>query len=242
MLNMRSTRAHFKPEAMNRPSSIVILTGAGISVESGIESFRDQNGIWAKHDWREYATPEGFASHPARVLDFYNKRRRALADVYPNDAHHALARLEGAFKGDFLLITQNVDDLHESAGSRKLLHSALCQACGMRSGWNTKMTVDSQCKKCGTIGRLRPDIVWFGEMPYQMDRIYRALSEADLFVAIGTSGHVYPASQFVEEARHAGAYTVEINLEKSENSSQFHEKILGKASETVPKFVDRLLS
>lgn len=248
MLNMRSDSAQFKPEAMNRPSSIVILTGAGISVESGIESFRDQNGIWAKHDWREYATPDGFANHPARVLDFYNKRRRALADVYPNDAHHALARLEGAFKGDFLLITQNVDDLHESAGSRKLLHmhgelrSALCQACGMRSAWNTKMTVDSQCKKCGTIGRLRPDIVWFGEMPYQMDRIYRALSEADLFVAIGTSGHVYPAAQFVEEARHAGAHTVEINLEKSENSSQFHERILGKASETVPKFVDRLLS
>lgn len=233
---------------MKSSSSIVILTGAGISVESGIASFRDRNGIWAKHDWREYATPEGFASQPARVLDFYNKRRRALADVYPNDAHHALARLEGAFRGNFLLITQNVDDLHESAGSRKLLHmhgelrSALCQACEMRGPWRGDMTIDSKCKRCGTIGRLRPDVVWFGEMPYQMDRIYRALGEADLFVAIGTSGHVYPAAQFVEEARHAGAHTVEINLEETENASQFDERISGKATGTVPTFVERLLA
>jgi NAD-dependent deacetylase len=233
---------------MERPSSIVVLTGAGISVESGIASFRDRNGIWAKHDWRDYATPEGYARNPRKVLDFYNTRRRALANVYPNEAHHALARLEGAFKGDFLLVTQNVDDLHESAGSRKLLHmhgelrSALCEACGMRSRWRGDMTVDSKCHFCETVGRLRPDVVWFGEMPYQMDRIYRALAEADLFIAIGTSGHVYPAAQFVEEARHAGAHTVELNIDESENASEFDETIRGPATQTVPEFVNRLLA
>lgn len=233
---------------MSRPASIVILTGAGISVESGIASFRDPKGIWAKHDWRDYATPEGFASNPALVHDFYNRRRRALSNVYPNDAHHALARLEGAFKGHFLLVTQNVDDLHESAGSRKLIHmhgelnSALCTACNGRFRWKRDMSINSQCPSCRVTGWVRPDIVWFGEMPYHMDRIYRALGEAELFVAIGMSGHVYPAAQFVEEARHAGARTVELNLDRSENAGQFDETIRGPASETVPAFVDRLLA
>ncbi len=233
---------------MTSPGSIVVLTGAGISVESGIASFRDQNGIWAKHDWRDYATPEGYAHNPSRVLDFYNKRRRALAKVHPNDAHHALAKLEGAFKGAFLLVTQNVDDLHESAGSRKLVHmhgelnSALCEACGMRGNWRGDMTVNSACKHCHTVGRVRPDVVWFGEMPYQMDRIYRALAQCDLFVAIGTSGHVYPAAQFVQEARLAGARTVELNLEDSENAGEFDEVFHGRATVTVPAFVDSLLA
>ncbi len=228
--------------------SILILTGAGISVESGIASFRDRNGIWTKHDWRDYATPEAYARNPARVLDFYNKRRRALVDVRPNDAHHALARLEGAFSGDLLVVTQNVDDLHEGSGTRKLIHmhgelnSALCEGCRKRFRWRGDMTIDSTCKHCGAIGRLRPDIVWFGEMPYQMDRIYRSLAEADLFVAIGTSGHVYPAADFVEEARLNGAHTVELNLEPSENAAAFAEVIHGRATEIVPAFVDRLLS
>jgi NAD-dependent deacetylase len=229
------------------PSSIVILTGAGISVESGIPSFRDKGGMWARHDWRDYATPDAFARNPGRVQRFYNERRRRLPDVRPNAAHHALARLEAEFRGDFLLVTQNVDDLHEAAGSRKLIHmhgqldSALCEACGMRSPWHGDMTIDSQCPACETTGRLRPDVVWFGEMPYQMDRIYRALGEADLFVAIGTSGHVYPAADFVEEARLNGAHTVELNLEPSENAGAFAEAIHGKATEIVPAFVERLL-
>lgn len=232
---------------MALPSSIVILTGAGISVESGIASFRDRNGIWAKHDWRDYATPDAFARNPGRVRDFYNKRRRALADARPNAAHHALARLEQAFHGPFLLVTQNVDDLHEAAGSHNLVHmhgelnSALCEACGMRARWHGDMTVDSRCPHCGAAGRLRPDVVWFGEMPYQMDRIYRALGTADLFVAIGTSGHVYPAADFVEEARLNGARTVELNLEPSENADAFAEAIHGPATEIVPAFVDGLL-
>lgn len=233
---------------MSPPHSIVILTGAGISVESGIASFRDRNGIWARHDWRDYATPDAFARNPGRVHDFYNRRRRQLAEVRPNAAHHALARLEAAFAGSFLLVTQNVDDLHEAAGSHKLVHmhgelkSALCQACGQRAPWPGDMDINSRCPQCRSIGRLRPDIVWFGEMPYQMDRIYRALAAADLFVAIGTSGQVYPAADFVEEARLGGAHTVELNLETSENADAFAETILGKATETVPAFVEGLLT
>lgn len=228
--------------------SIVILTGAGISVESGLETFRDRNGLWSKVDHREVATPEGFAHNPVKVHDFYNKRRRQLRDTLPNAAHHALARLEGAWRGDFLLVTQNVDDLHESAGSRKLVHmhgelnSALCGACGMRSLWKTDMSTYSSCPQCETVGQMRPDIVWFSEMPYQMDRIYRALAKADLFVAIGTSGNVYPAAQFVEEASANGARTVEINLDVSDNTQMFNEVIRGPATKMVPDFVDRLLA
>jgi len=229
-------------------SSLVILTGAGISKESGIQTFRDKRGLWSRVDHRELATPEGFAHNPVKVLDFYNKRRRKLRNVQPNPAHHALARLEAAWKGDFLLVTQNVDDLHESAGSRRLIHmhgelnSALCEACGMRCSWKQDMSTYSACPHCGTVGRMRPDIVWFGEMPYQLDRIYRALREADLFVAIGTSGNVYPAAQFVEEAKASGARTVELNLDPSENTLLFDEVIHGPASRTVPAFVDRLLA
>lgn len=233
---------------MRSPSSIVILTGAGISVESGIASFRDKNGIWAKHDWRDYATPDAFARNPGKVLDFYNARRRQLRGVQPNAAHHALARLEAEHKGEFLLVTQNVDDLHEGAGSRKLVHmhgelnSALCEACGTRMPWRNDMTIDSRCKTCEAVGHLRPDIVWFGEMPYQMDRIYRALGQADLFIAIGTSGHVYPAADFVTEAAHAGARTVELNLEPSETAAAFEEVVHGPATRVVPAFVERLLA
>lgn len=232
---------------MSLPSSIVILTGAGISVESGIPSFRDKTGIWSRVDWRDYATPDAFARNPGRVRDFYNKRRRAMAGVKPNAAHQALARLEAEFRGDFLLVTQNIDNLHEAAGSKRLVHmhgelaSALCEACGMRSPWPGDMTVDSRCPHCESAGRLRPDVVWFGEMPHQMDRIYRALGEADLFLAIGTSGHVYPAADFVEEARLNGARTVELNLEPSETAASFAEAIHGRATEIVPAFVDRLL-
>lgn len=233
---------------MTAPSSIVILTGAGISVESGIPSFRDRDGIWARHDWRDYATPDAFARNPGRVQEFYNKRRRAMARTRPNEAHIALARLEAAFGGSFLLVTQNIDNLHEEAGSKKLIHmhgelnSALCEACGIRSPWLGDITIDAQCTSCQAVGRLRPDVVWFGEMPYQMDRIYRALGEAELFVSIGTSGHVYPAADFVDEARLNGAHTVELNLEPSENASSFAEAIRGKATEIVPAFVDRLLA
>ncbi|WP_157014978.1 NAD-dependent deacylase [Mesorhizobium xinjiangense] len=230
------------------PSSIVILTGAGISAESGLSTFRDIGGIWSKIDYRDVATPEGYARNPGLVHDFYNRRRRKMKSVQPNAAHHALARLDGAFDGDFLLVTQNIDDLHESAGARRLVHmhgelaSALCEACGQRSRWPGDMSVNSQCPHCATVGRLRPDVVWFGEMPYHMDRIYAALGGCDLFVAIGTSGSVYPAAQFVEEAALAGARTVELNLEPSENHALFDDSIQGQATKVVPQFVDDLLA
>lgn len=232
---------------MQRPSSIAILTGAGISAESGVDTFRDKDGIWSKVDYREVATPEGFAHDPARVHDFYNMRRRRLKDIRPNAAHHALARLEAGFGGAFLLVTQNVDSLHEQAGSKELIHmhgqhdSALCAACGMRFPWQGDMSQETACRSCGVPGHVRPDVVWFGEMPYQMERIQRALGEAELFVSIGTSGNVYPAAGFVALARRAGARTVELNLEPSENAAMFDEAIHGRATEIVPAFVDRLL-
>ena len=227
---------------------IVVLTGAGLSAESGISTFRDKDGVWAKYDYREVATPEGFMRDPAKVLEFYNMRRSQNAGVQPNAAHAALARLEAEHPGDVLIVTQNVDRLHEAAGSRKLIHmhgemgQSLCQHCGQRHAWGSEaLTVESRCPACANAGGLRPDVVWFGEMPYHMERIYEALGRADLFISIGTSGTVYPAAGFVAEASGAGAHTVELNLEPSEGVSYFHETIHGKATEVVPPYVERLL-
>ncbi len=226
--------------------NIVVLTGAGISAESGIDTFRSEGGLWEQHRIEDVATPEGFARDPNLVLNFYDMRRAALAQVMPNPAHEALARLEREFRGDLLLVTQNVDDLHERGGARNVLHmhgelnSALCTACEMRTPFHGAMIARSPCPECRA-PNLRPDVVWFGEMPYQMDRIYRALRNADLFVSIGTSGAVYPAAGFVRDAREMGAKTLELNLERSEGSHWFHESRLGKASELVPAWVDEVL-
>lgn len=230
-----------------KPSRIVILTGAGISAESGVDTFRDVGGIWSKVDYRDVATPEGFARNPSLVHDFYNERRRGLQGIEPNAAHFALAQLERAFSGNVLLVTQNIDDLHERAGSQRLIHMhgelarALCARCGTRHGWGEDMDAFSICESCGGTGHMRPDVVWFGEMPYQIDRISAAIALCDLFVSIGTSGNVYPAAGFVEEARFAGAHTVELNLEPSEGHSHFAEAHHGKATEIVPAFVERVL-
>jgi NAD-dependent deacetylase len=230
---------------------IVILTGAGISAESGISTFRDKDGIWSKYDYRDVATPEGFARNPKLVLDFYNQRRMLGAEAKPNAGHFALARLEREHKGHVVLVTQNVDALHEAAGSRNLIHmhgehgKVLCMHCQAREPWGHNqpdLSVHLPCRACGKAGGLRPDVVWFGEMPYHMDRIYAELAETDLFISIGTSGHVYPAAGFVAEARGGGAHTVELNLEPSEGASLFHEAHHGKATEIVPAYVDRLLS
>ncbi len=230
------------------PSSIVILTGAGISAESGVDTFRDQGGIWSKVDYRDVATPQGFARNPRLVHDFYNQRRRGMAGVMPNAAHAALARLDREFAGELLLVTQNIDDLHERAGSTRLVHmhgelgQALCTNCGNRLHWPGDMDTDSLCPACHSIGTVRPDVVWFGEMPYHMGRIQRALEGCDLFVSIGTSGNVYPAAGFVEEARHHGAHTLELNLEPSEGHTLFAEAEHGRATQIVPSFVERLLA
>ena len=234
-------------QAMTEIRNIVILTGAGISAESGIDTFRDAGGLWEQHRVEDVATPEGFARDPALVLGFYDVRRAALGKVVPNPAHKALARLDAEWKhGDLLIVTQNVDDLHERAGAKRVLHmhgelkSALCRSCEMRSPWDATMSDYPPCPVCQARS-LRPDVVWFGEMPYQMDRIYRALREADLFVSIGTSGAVYPAAGFVRDARELGARTLELNLERSEGSHWFHESRQGRAGELVPAWVEGVL-
>ena len=235
--------------AKNRIRRIVILTGAGISAESGIATFRDADGLWAKHDISEVATPEAFARNPGKVQGFYNQRRRDVLAVQPNPAHLALARLEQDLPkrrpgAEVLIVTQNVDPLHERAGSRNLIHmhgellSAWCTACDRKHAWDADISSASLCPACARGGHVRPDIVWFGEMPYQMDAIDAALTEADLFISIGTSGNVYPAAGFVAGARRAGAHTVELNLEPSEGASAFHERRHGPASVVVPQFVD----
>ena len=225
---------------------IVALTGAGVSAESGVSTFRDPDGVWSRHDWRDVATPEGFAADPALVHDFYNERRRGLATVAPNAAHVALAELERRLEakgGALLLVTQNVDDLHERAGSRALLHmhgellKARCEACGEVRPQHDDLTVKSVCAACGTAGALRPDVVWFGEAPKGMDEIGAAIARADLFVSIGTSGSVWPAAGFVAEARRRGVPCTEINLEPSENARLFDDRRYGKACETVPVWV-----
>lgn len=232
----------------NAYRNIVILTGAGLSAESGLATFRDKDGIWAKYDYREVATPQGFERNPKLVHDFYNFRRREHAKVRPNAAHHALARLEREHDGRVTIVTQNIDALHEAAGSQKLIHmhgellKALCNHCGSTHDWTGDLGLDTQCPRCGSDEGMRPDVVWFGEMPYRMDEIARLLMAADLFISIGTSGHVYPAAGFVAEAREAGAHTVELNLEPSEGASYFAEAIHGRATEIVPAYVERLLA
>ncbi|MCH9765791.1 MAG: NAD-dependent deacylase [Alphaproteobacteria bacterium] len=231
-----------------RISKIVILTGAGISAESGVATFRDQDGIWAKYDYRDVATPDGFARDPQLVLDFYNMRRRKHGDVQPNAAHLALARLEAEHPANVVIVTQNVDALHEAAGSKALIHmhgeilKRKCGNCGLQEQWSNDITRQSVCPNCKQAGTLRPDVVWFGEMPYHMETIAEHLQSADLFLSIGTSGHVYPAAGFVAEAGLHGAKTVELNLEPSEGTSLFDETIHGYAGEIVPAYVARLLA
>ena len=231
--------------------TIVILTGAGISKESGLDTFRDADGIWAKVRVEDVATPEAFRRDPRRVHAFYNARRRLLlsSKVQPNAAHRALAELERGWPGELMLVTQNIDNLHERAGSRGPIHmhgemlKARCEWCSEVFPWQDDLTVDTRCPACMRGGGMRPHVVWFGEMPLEMERIYAALASAATFISIGTSGSVYPAAGFVQEAREiAQAHTVELNLEPSEGASLFEERRYGRASEIVPRFVDELLA
>lgn len=229
---------------------LIILTGAGVSAESGLGTFRDKGGLWARFDWRKLATPEAFAEDPETVHDFYNARRAALAEARPNPAHEALAALERRWaaegRGDFLLVTQNIDDLHEKAGSQAVLHmhgelsKSRCAGCGHLFAHADALSVERVCDGCARPGGLRPHVVWFGEYPLGLERIYDALSACDLFVAIGTSGTVYPAAGFVEEARRAGAWTVELSLEPGEVSALFDERVYGPASRVVPEWAARV--
>ena len=279
-----------------KDASIVILTGAGISAESGLNTFRGDDGLWEGHRVEDVATPEAFMRNPELVHDFYNQRRRGLLDpaIQPNPAHEALAVLEQKWRGDVLVVTQNIDDLHERGGTKNLLHmhgevlKGFCTNCRDTGGHTNEtvekfiisppslrgssadeaiqshtqtsldcraadaarndvfdkidMSVNDACQTCGYTGGLRPDIVWFGEMPYYMNEIFEQLQNCDLFISIGTSGNVYPAAGFVQAALQASAYTVEINLEPANNSSAFHQHIHGKAGTEVPNFVEMLLS
>lgn len=229
---------------------IVVLTGAGISKESGLSTFRDADGIWSTVRIEDVATPDAFARQPDRVHAFYNARRRGLLgpDVQPNAAHLALARLERDWPGEVLVVTQNIDDLHERAGSHRLIHmhgellKARCEGCGAVAAWHDDMDGASRCPACSAAGGMRPHVVWFGEMPLETERIYAALDECDLFVSVGTSGNVYPAAGFVMQVRsRRGVRTIELNLEPSEGASLFAETRYGPATELVPRFVADLL-
>ena len=241
-------RDRVMPEGMEKPR-VVVLTGAGISAESGIRTFRAADGLWEEHRVEDVATPEGFARNPELVQSFYNARHRQLQspEIEPNAAHLALAKLEQELGDRFLLVTQNIDNLHERAGNRNVIHmhgellKVRCAWSGQVLDWTGDITADDKCHCCQFPSPLRPHVVWFGEMPLGMDDIYGALAMADVFIAIGTSGHVYPAAGFVHEAKLHGAHTVELNLEPSQVGSEFEEKQYGLASEVVPEFVEKLL-
>ncbi len=224
---------------------VVVLTGAGISAESGLATFRDADGLWEGHRPEDVATPEAFDADRALVQRFYDERRAALPRVRPNAAHHALARLEETLGDDLFLVTQNIDDLHERGGSRRVHHMhgeiavARCVACDRRMPWAGTLQDEPECPGCGTPA-LRPDVVWFGEMPYGMDDIHQALFDCDLFVSIGTSGVVYPAAGFVDYALAGGSQTLELNLERAANSD-FHVSRQGPATALVPAWVDEVV-
>jgi len=237
-----------------RVQNIVILTGAGISKESGLDTFRDEDGIWSKVRIEDVATPEAFRRDPEKVQGFYNARRRPLlnGNIKPNGAHAALARLEKAWPGiaggHVTIVTQNIDNLHETAGSENLIHmhgeilKARCRACGDVSSCEDDLGNGESCPNCGEVNRLRPHVVWFGEMPLEMDRIYGLLEDCALFISIGTSGNVYPAAGFVQHARGQGsAHTIELNLEPSEGATFFAEARYGPATDLIPAYVDELL-
>ena len=233
-----------------RKPNIVILTGAGISAESCIQTFRASDGLWHNHRIEEVATPEGFAANPQLVHQFYNARRQQLHDpaIQPNAAHQALAKLEHAYAGSVLLVTQNVDNLHERAGSQNLIHmhgelnKIRCQRSGKIFTWQDDLTTASVCRCCQQAGNLRPHIVWFGEVPLKMDAIYDAIADCGLFLSIGTSGQVYPAAGFVQVAKQSGAKTIELNLDPTGNSTRFDQSVNGLASVIVPAFVETLLA
>ena len=232
--------------AMAEVRNIVVLTGAGVSAESGLRTFRAGDGLWEDHRVEDVATPQAFRRDPELVQGFYDLRRENVLAAEPNAAHEALARLDREWSGDLLIVTQNIDDLHERAGANRVLHmhgealSAWCLACDARHPWRGTLRDGPPCPGCGA-ATMRPDIVWFGEMPYRMDQIFAALARADLFVSIGTSGAVYPAAGFVQEASTRGARTLELNLERGQGSHWFDESRLGPASELVPQWVEEVL-
>jgi len=233
------------------PPGIVVLTGAGISKESGIDTFRDSDGLWSRVNLEDVATIDAWHRDKKKVLDFYNETRRLFraANIVPNAAHKALARLEAKYPGEVMVVTQNIDPLHEMAGSKNVIHmhgrdgEVRCMSCGTVFPSDADLSPESVCPNCRTVGELRPNIVWFGEDPMHLDKIYAALERCGLFMAVGTSGQVYPAAGFVLHVRRrARARTVELNLEPTENQTLFQEQIYGPATRIVPPYVERILA
>ena len=228
-------------------NNIFILTGAGISAESGLNTFRDADGLWEGHKVEDVATPGAFATNPKLVHEFYNLRRSQLLTVEPNLAHHALARLKNHHQDQLTLVTQNVDDLHERAGTSDVMHmhgellKSRCACCGRISDCVTNITINTTCEDCGHTGTMRPHIVWFGEMPLLMDQIHQKLVQADIFISIGTSGMVYPAAGFAEEAKRHGARLIEANLAETDISPLFDEHFQGAATQVVPELIENLI-
>ena len=225
---------------------IVVLTGAGISAESGLGTFRDADGVWTQYDLEDVATPQGFARNPELVQAFYNARRKGVVEAAPNAAHEALARLEKALGQDLMIVTQNVDDLHERGGAERVVHmhgellQSFCTQCKHHRRQETDIAIDEACEACGAVRTMRPDVVWFGEIPYHMDAIYEALSQVEIFVSIGTSGQVYPAAGFVQIANDVGATCLELNLEAT--NPAFTQRRLGPATEVTPAWVQEILT
>ena len=239
-----------KTQQKDKYNSIVVLTGAGISAESGIKTFRASDGLWEGHRIEDVATPTGFKRNPNLVQDFYNQRRAQLLQpsIQPNAAHKALAQLEKKFDGQFTLITQNVDNLHEQAGSVNVLHmhgellKMRCSDSGKIFPCLEPISLEDRCVCCDQAGTLRPHIVWFEEMPLFMDEIYKAMEVCDLFISIGTSGNVYPAAGLVQIANQNGAHSLELNLEPSNTANDFAQAIYGKASETLPNWIKKAMN
>lgn len=230
-------------------NNIVVLTGAGVSAESGINTFRAADGLWENHHIEDVATSEGFIKDPQQVQRFYNERRQQLLNgIKPNAAHNSLATFEKEFSGHFTLVTQNIDNLHERAGSQKVLHMhgellrIRCSITGKLFECRHDISIEEHCDCCEMSGTLRPHVVWFGEIPLHLEDIYQALEECDIFIAIGTSGNVYPAAGFFQVAQQAGALSVELNLDPSSNAKDFDLGLYGPATKILPLFFDHLKS
>ncbi len=233
---------------MNTKKNLFILTGAGVSKESGIKTFREKDGLWENYKIEDVCTVEAFIKDPNLVNNFYNERRSSIIDqkILPNEAHYQLAKLEKKWKGDFILVTQNIDNLHEQAGSKKILHmhgsldKCFCMNCGAEYKFNFDLSTEFVCKKCNVKGKVRVDIVWFGEQPKYLDKIYKYLDRTDVFLSIGTSNNVYPAAGFIDYLKHQKRKIdfYEFNIEKTSKSFLFTKSFIGPASETLKKLVD----
>ena len=229
---------------------IFVLSGAGVSKESGIKTFRESDGLWENYKIEDVCTPQAFLTNPELVNNFYNDRKKQMNDpkIKPNNAHIFISKLEEKFFNNFMLVTQNIDNLHEKAGSKKVYHmhgsleKKICMLCNYTSRFDKDISTEQICENCNEKGKVRVDVVWFGEMPKYLDKIYDFLEKVDIFISVGTSSLVYPAAGFIDyvKLRNKNAKLIEFNIEKTSKSILFDQVYIGKASTTIPKFVNSL--